>query len=215
MSDNRTGRGYSTAFEDHQGLLHNFTKQSFGILGEFKIPIDYEDVFQEACIAYTKARDGYKPELGFTFSAYMGRAVTTHLTRFRSKLIREAQNVGTSSVNEWWAEDGGENSGVSDIYSYIESEEMTPEERLVAEDEAHHLYESLSPDALAVVNRIIVKATSKLRGGEALSARDIFAESLLTIESRYKSRKIYEELYAVYGVDKRKLAKPKMKECAA
>lgn len=56
--------------------------------------MEYEDVFQEASLAFAMALKTYDESKGITFSAYMGRAVVNNLGHWARKLTQERAEIG-------------------------------------------------------------------------------------------------------------------------
>ena len=82
-----TDRKYSTRFEDHTGLLHKLTKGGFARLSKLDSAIfDYEDLYQEACVAYLSAQESYDESKGYGFGAYMGRTVINRFSALGDKM---------------------------------------------------------------------------------------------------------------------------------
>lgn len=90
----QTPRGFKTDFEQHKGLLHNFARTSFARLRASGVHVEYEDVFQEACISFAQALKTYDAARGITFTAYMGRAVVNNLGRYCTRLLKERAELG-------------------------------------------------------------------------------------------------------------------------
>ncbi len=197
MSD-KQGRGYSTAFEDHEGLLHRFTKKSYGIVSQFNVSADYDDLFQEACIGYMKALKGYKQELGFTFSAYMGRAVLTHLHRISQRMIRESTGLGTINLEDLAAASEDD----FDVLERIDMATVSVDEQYAAAVESEARFKSLSPRARIVAAKIVRETVAGDR--EVINAREIIAKAMKESGIGVHQRsKVAKELYQVYEVQSR------------
>lgn len=54
--------------------------------------LDYNDLFQEACLAYLKSLESYNPEKG-ALSTYMWRCISNHLTNYLK--LEQKQPFGT------------------------------------------------------------------------------------------------------------------------
>jgi hypothetical protein len=64
-------------FQSNIGLVHFHTKRGFAMAQAAGVPLTYEDMFQEASLAFVLTTHAYKPELGYAFSAYFTRACYT------------------------------------------------------------------------------------------------------------------------------------------
>lgn len=60
----------SLRFEDNIGLVHFQAKRGFRWALSAGVAMNYDDLFQEASVAFLIAARGFKPELGIKFSAY-------------------------------------------------------------------------------------------------------------------------------------------------
>jgi DNA-directed RNA polymerase specialized sigma24 family protein len=140
----------STRYEDHTGMLHKLAKRGWGRLQEAGLDTAYEDVFQQMCESFVKCQATYKPDTGFSFSAYYGRSIWNNFNAWAERLIDEKHTLGLISVESLCkADDDGE----GDAFEFIEQEdeEDTPEDRLAARQESHRLARLLSDDAKRMV----------------------------------------------------------------
>lgn len=128
MTEVQVERKFSTRFEDHEGLLHVFTKGGFARFGDFDPAVDYEDLYQEACLGFVRAQKSYDPEKGVGFSAYMGRVVVNGLYQTGKRIARQAVEVPVTSLEEMveCLEDGDSDDiaclGVEDIHAFEENQ---------------------------------------------------------------------------------------------
>lgn len=51
-------------------MVHIQAKKGFGWASAVGVPMDYDDAFQEASLAFLTAQEGFDPEAGYKFSAY-------------------------------------------------------------------------------------------------------------------------------------------------
>lgn len=102
-----TGRAYQTDFALHANLIHTFARKGFARLQAANVPIDYEDVYQDMCISFTKAQKSYNPETGFSFTAYFGRAIWNDFNKIADKAIRERVELGLCALEDMSPEDDG------------------------------------------------------------------------------------------------------------
>jgi hypothetical protein len=96
----RKGRGFSTKYEDHTGLLYKFALMFHGRLqGAGITAMEFEDVRSELNVTYVKALKKYDPEKGITFTAYLGRACINDFNKVAERL--ELEQFGR--INAWAA----------------------------------------------------------------------------------------------------------------
>jgi hypothetical protein len=60
-------------FEENIGLVHLQAKQGYRWAQGAGVAMDYDDMFQEASVAFVLAAEGYKPETGLKFSTYFSQ----------------------------------------------------------------------------------------------------------------------------------------------
>lgn len=150
-------RGFRTDFEAHRDLIMRFAHKAWGRLEGAGVNMPFDDVFQELSVIYCKAKEKYNPELGITFSAYLGRAMQNDFNKIAEKLISErngeantrdlhgdfdAMRASVSGIEYGVRRkrDGKFNGVVNiedigdgelDILEMLPSSELTPEEELL------------------------------------------------------------------------------------
>lgn len=68
-----SGRCMSTNVADHIGLLRSFARRYHRQLKAAKLRVEFDDIYGEMLLSFTKAVKGFKPERGVSFTAYLGR----------------------------------------------------------------------------------------------------------------------------------------------
>lgn len=209
-------RAFSTNFEDHNGLLHKFTKSGFGRLRGMDIDIDYEDVFQENCVSFVRAKQTYNPEAGISFSAYMGRAVWNNFNKLAEKLERERDELGMVSVEELTETDEECDSALDNISGSLCEAVPSTEDALISFQEARANIAKLSQKARLVVRDIMKPSQALIDQHAAEYAHYQHAKSMdeyaprvpLEIDLRYvvkyhgmKFYKFEQELKEKLGID--------------
>lgn len=100
--------------------------------------VDYEDIFQEASVAFCRARLSFNPNLGFKFTTYCGRAVLTALARYFDMMNR--QLVGkTTSLDTMLSDEEG------DAHDLFEGNAPNPVTQLQLEEELERAVQALGP----------------------------------------------------------------------
>lgn len=79
-----------TSFEMCVGLIHKVCKQVHVRVEFANLSFEYDDLYQEACLVWIKARERFNPELGNRFSTYLVRSLYNELNR---KLKKQDDNV--------------------------------------------------------------------------------------------------------------------------
>ncbi len=103
-----TPRNRSTNFKDHKGLMVSKAKLYYGrVLKAQLTSVNFDDVFGELSIAFVQAVEGYDPDKGFTFTAFLGRCMQTHINKFIAKLMKEQFGVEQPDEFEHVAMTGG------------------------------------------------------------------------------------------------------------
>ena len=105
--------GDRTSWENIVDLLHSFTRKYYSRALAAKLGLDYDDLFQEARIAWMQARDSFDPNRGIQFTSYLGAAVCRRLHArigegFEySKHHRSLPSFTDESESEWLDRVGG------------------------------------------------------------------------------------------------------------
>ena len=157
-------------FKDNIGLVHLVTRKCYGWAQALGVPMDYEDVFQEASMAFVTAARSYDPTVGTKFSAYFSRAAFNQVRKAIGQMtgvkqLDEAQRENLRALkeeNELRAASGEKQlstySGlrmvsISDLeteegenlYDVIASDAATPEEICSARQDWDEASKDLSP----------------------------------------------------------------------
>lgn len=86
----KQNRAFSTRFEDHKGLIYTLAMRCYArLLGARITAMEFEDVYSEMCVSYTKAARGFDPSRGIGFGAYLGRACYNDFNKIAEKLELE------------------------------------------------------------------------------------------------------------------------------
>lgn len=71
------------SFEENIGLVHFQAKRGYAWAQGAGLALDYDDIFQEASVAFLLAAEGFDPERGIKFSAYY---TTAAFSRFQKAI---------------------------------------------------------------------------------------------------------------------------------
>lgn len=80
-------------FQDNVGLVHFQTKFGMKWANKCGANLDYDDLFQEASVAFCVAANGFNPESGVKFSAYYSQVAFSHFRNAISKALGTARNL--------------------------------------------------------------------------------------------------------------------------
>lgn len=199
-------RAFSTNFDDHTGLVHNFARKGWGRMLAAHVNVEYEDVFQEMSVTFTKAVRTFDPSKGVAFTSYMGRAIWNDFNRYAQKHIDERMQLGLVSMDNIEGED--------DNYfaESLASDERTPEESLERKQDMLEKLRALSPTAKFLAAQLISppaaleeafaahQAEAVESGGRRVVGMTLrFIGSFYQIDARRMSAAI-KELKTRYGV---------------
>lgn len=115
-------RGYSLDIADHHGLITKLAQRGLWRLQRAGVVTDFEDVFQDMSVSYVKAKLGFDALMGFTFTAYLGRAIWQDFNRVAERLINDQIGLGLVRMEDM----GGDEI---DAYELVASPASTPEEQ--------------------------------------------------------------------------------------
>jgi len=146
------GRGFDTSFEAQKGLIHKLARTIHTRVLATKTNIQYEDLFQEACLSYAEALRTYKPGLGITFSAYMGRAVLNNVNRYVNKRIEERALHGVMLFSEMSGEDDEDEFSPE---QYLADTTLSVEQLAVRSVEISERIRCLSAEARRIIREIM------------------------------------------------------------
>jgi hypothetical protein len=165
-------------FEDHQGIIHMQAKFGLKWATMNGLAMEYEDMYQEACLAFVQAAQGYDPDTGLKFSAYFTKVAFSQFRKTigimtgvknlnsdqRSAIAeRKQENKRRAAAGEQQLEEckwGIRPSYFSHIAKFddgdpfeesIDSGCMSPEQLLEAKQEVERVTANLSPLAQLVV----------------------------------------------------------------
>lgn len=193
-----SGRAFSTDYEQHAPLIHKFARKGYGRLVQANVNIDYEDVYQEMCLTFTLALNKYDPARGISFSAYFGRAIWHQFNRFAEREIQEKLEICSASIDDMAHTVDSDNNSM-DIYEAIASGKPSPEEVLIAKQDAVER----NGMCRSAVSRIFIRELMH----PSQRVLDAFAEQkerLTSAENRKAPKEIDLQLIAeTYGISKK------------
>lgn len=144
-----------TSFEHNHGLIKHVARRVYTRALAAGLSIDLEDLENETVIAWCKARDAFRPEVGARFSTYFMKAAFTHLNRVMEKEGHAHFDGKLGSLDETIGE------SEMTMVDTIADEYSSPEQISVATREFKHAFDSLSPQARFVVT-VLVSPTEEI-----------------------------------------------------
>lgn len=133
-------RNRSLRYSDHTGLLHKWAVKFHARLTAASLGVEFDDVMGELSLAFVKATQGYKPERGFSFTAFLQQCCQHHFNKYADRLMLEQfgcshaddadehvgkRGLGCVSIHSM----GSDEFGSEDFYATVESDTYaTPEE---------------------------------------------------------------------------------------
>jgi hypothetical protein len=82
-------RNRSLDYRDHAGLMHRWALKFHARLQGAGLGVEFDDVKGELALAFVKASRTYKPESGFSFTAYLSRSCQNNFNKVAEKLMLE------------------------------------------------------------------------------------------------------------------------------
>ena len=147
------GRGYSTQFTDHEGLIHKFARKGFARLQAANVDwVDYDEVFGQMQLYFVQATKHYDPKRGYTFTAYCGQVCFYNFNKWASALIEGQIAINPIRIGDLSPEhsDGGK----ADFYEIMSGEDESPEDIIERLDYVHKTRCNLSGDTKLVVREL-------------------------------------------------------------
>lgn len=126
-------------WKDYERFIIKLSWASYRRFSGSRVPVDYDDVLQEASMAFVKASKGFDPERGFKFITYLGAAIASRLANFKHSMDRQLVGKTISFDSMAGDEEGG------DIYEVMPSREPTPLETILLEKQFAETMSSLGP----------------------------------------------------------------------
>jgi DNA-directed RNA polymerase specialized sigma24 family protein len=133
-------------WKQYEKFVLKLSWKSFSMAQRRGLPLEFDDIFQEASVAYCRALKGFKPEKGYKFITYLGTAIMTRLANFTVSAKR--QLIGqTRSLDAMVDENGDE----VDLYEVMPSNEPTPLAQMLLEEAVEETLKGLSPFGLQML----------------------------------------------------------------
>lgn len=210
-----------TSFERHQGLLRKLSVKAHMRMQEVDPSITYDDIYQDMCIAFMKAQQGFDESHGAQFTTYFGRTCWNEFMKVRDSLDRTRRSLNYPVNLEAMVEQDEDGDG--SIYEVLRDPNAnSPEQEVSDEQQFHAKLKNLSPYARAILEVLkhpsqdALNAYSRYREAQLAANRSPAEEITLAFivrwlwranrknhigMDRWKSAK--KELFRVYELDRR------------
>ena len=201
----------STQFEDCKKLLSYLAYKCSQRLYALGFEADVDDLFQDACVVYTKAVEAFNPEVGAPFQAYLKRAVLLGFNNKVEHMLEVRKSVKFVSVVTDEESDIG---GMDFIKSSEDTEAFNDtadnvEELAIRSDEIRERVGSLSPMAKLVVRELISPSLQVTRTMQAMQAHADFGQKTLN-QRLYRPKEVnIRVIRKHYGINPKQYARLK------
>lgn len=101
--------------------------------------VSYQDIFQELCIAWCKARDNWNEEFKVPFQAYLMRGMHDHINRWAKS------ELGFAHLTPISLDAGSKGADDGQLHEVFSSDEATPEDNCASQDVRGFVLARLSP----------------------------------------------------------------------
>ncbi len=138
-----------TTFEGNYKLLHKLCHSYAKKAKMAGLTLDYDDLYQEACLTWLRARKAFDPSKNFRFTTYMGVAVAHRLGSSLNRAFEDrrilVKQIGLDEDSE------SQESWLDSIASEVGAE-LSPDEEIEREELREAVYLNLSPAARMVLS---------------------------------------------------------------
>lgn len=94
-------------FDDYKNLAHWITVRVRARAARAKLNLDYDDVFQEVALIWTRCRDLYRPETGVKFSTYFANSGLRSYRRVCQSILGHPEELNYEDFSHPGSEDEG------------------------------------------------------------------------------------------------------------
>lgn len=192
-------------FEQNIGLIHKVSKKGYGWAQSLRLPLDYDDIFQEASLVFVKACEGFDVNAGLQFSTYFTTAAMNQFGRTIGVMTgckhmnkREREKLAENKMERKRRAEAGEAPLIGEDYfglsvtnfSDMETEEeddisesfvsgmRTPEQIVAAREEWAVIQGGMSSLAYLISSWLLDPPEELVRELEASRAHAEFAHSI-------------------------------------
>ena len=166
MTEAKFATDYESAKKVLSYMAFKFNKRLFAL----GFHADYEEVYQDNCVIYTKALKTYSPDSGIAFATYLTRCLCNDFNDRVEKMVAKRESIKIVDVLD-------EETGENNIDNIGSSEDVfeSPEDLAVLSDGIRERVSSLSPLAKLVVRELIAPSNDVKRTMLAMQAHSEYA----------------------------------------
>lgn len=134
-------------WKDYEKFVAQMSWKSYRRARASGLQLEFDDIFQEASVAYMRASKTFNPALGYRFITYLGAAVMTALANYKHR--QDRQLVGRTVSLDSMLEDDG------DGYEIFPGSEPSPLDELCVVDGLQEAMRDLGPLGAQMVEWMI------------------------------------------------------------
>jgi RNA polymerase sigma factor (sigma-70 family) len=150
-------------FEDYQNFARKLARSGHHWVQKAGGTADYEDVFQEVCLAFVTATQKHDPEKS-SFSTYFAKAAHTQIIKFVQKNVNTSHSENVS-LDESITEDGGT------MLDILPADTMCPDQAVQVSHRKARFLDKLAPLPRKVVEELIEPSPIVLTQFNAVKAK--------------------------------------------
>jgi len=124
-------------WKDYERFVAQLSWKSYRRARTVGLLMEFDDIFQEAAMAYVRATRTFKPELGYKFITYLGVAVTTALGNHKKR--QDRQLIGRTVSLDTMLDDG------TDAHDLLPGTDSSPLDKLVLDAQLEEALKELGP----------------------------------------------------------------------
>jgi hypothetical protein len=154
-------------WEGSVDFLHKLCNQAMVRVRTHRLNIEYDDLFQEASVAFMHSKRAFDPSKGVKFLTYLGYAASNRLSRFVGDAIHDQMEMGSKCVS---MDDMQEDEGAG-LHEVLPDSNPGAEEILTVQQNIEERLSALSPLARRVIEMSISPPSELLAEFNAFRAR--------------------------------------------
>lgn len=142
----------------HKGMMIKLSRRAQRRLEGAGISVEFDDIMQEATVAFIKAKQGFDPQNGAKFSTYLWTSITNNLNRFCDQM----RDLYRGSVSlDAPSSDSKDAPSLMDVLVDINA--IDPQEALMRNETAVETLAQFSPDTRRVLTYLITQPESLMQ----------------------------------------------------
>lgn len=134
-------------WKDYERFVAQMSWKSYRRARASGLQLEFDDIYQEASIAYIRASKTFNPALGYRFITYLGAAIMTTLANYKHRQDRQLAGR-TVSIDSMLNEEG-------DAYEIFPGSEGSPLDELCVVDGLQEAMRELGPLGAQMVEWMI------------------------------------------------------------